>query len=72
MQSFFTPNEGTTDRIVRIVLGLALFIGGFIWLSGGWQIATYVAGAISIVTGITGFCGLYKLLGINTCPVKKD
>ena len=29
-------------------------------------------GIVMVVTGITGFCGLYKLFGWNTCPAKKD
>lgn len=60
-------NEGNLDRIIRIVLGLVLFAVAYLqninWL--------YIIALVSLVTGLTGFCGLYKLLGINTCPMKK-
>jgi uncharacterized membrane protein YuzA (DUF378 family) len=29
------------------------------------------AGA-ELATGLVGFCGLYTLLGISTCPMKKS
>jgi hypothetical protein len=60
-------NEGKTDRIVRVVVGLGL-------LAGAYQTQTqwmYVVGGILLATGAIGFCGLYTLLGINTCPMKK-
>ncbi|HRQ45245.1 MAG TPA: DUF2892 domain-containing protein [Candidatus Goldiibacteriota bacterium] len=31
----------------------------------------WAVGGISLITGAIGFCGLYVLLGINTCPVNK-
>ncbi len=64
-------NESTTDRIIRVVLGLVLgylayrHLGGTV---GTWIFA--IAGLLSLVTGATGMCGLYRLLGISTCPVK--
>jgi hypothetical protein len=30
-----------------------------------------VAGAAALVTGVLGFCGLYALIGVNTCPAPK-
>ncbi|MEI7558150.1 MAG: DUF2892 domain-containing protein [bacterium] len=30
----------------------------------------YVVGVLALITSITGFCGLYTLLKINTCKVK--
>jgi hypothetical protein len=58
-----TRNEGTVDRTVRIVLGLALlalvFVGPKTWLG--------LVGLIPLVTGIAGFCPLYRLVGIRTC-----
>lgn len=59
-------NIGSTDRIIRIVIGIILislvFIGPqTLW---GW------IGLIPLATGLLGWCGLYTLLGINTS--KKD
>ena len=62
-------NEGPLDRGFRVVLG-----GILLWLglaSGILEspISTLAiaVGAIALLTGVTGFCGLYKVFGINTC-----
>ncbi len=56
-------NEGTVDRTVRIVLGLALlalvFVGPKSWFG--------LVGLLPLATGLVGFCPLYRLLGIRTC-----
>ena len=66
----FKTNVGTIDRALRIIVGLALLAGFFLnseaslrWL--------YLVGIIPLATGLMGSCGLYTLLGINTCPMKK-
>lgn len=59
-------NEGTVDRSTRLILAEVLLLGGYYWLGGTWQIIAYVIGIISLITAITGFCALYKLLGIKT------
>ena len=64
------PNEGKTDRIIRIILGVGLVAGGF-FMSGWPAIVLWIAGGIALITGLTGFCGLYVLMGINTCKVQK-
>lgn len=60
-------NVGGIDRILRIVVGLALIawalMGGPVW---AW------IGVVPLATGAVGFCALYPLLGINTCPTKKS
>lgn len=61
-------NEGSLDRIIRVIAGLALIawaalFGGPVW---AW------IGLVPLATGAVGMCPLYSLLGINTCPVKKD
>lgn len=60
-------NVGGTDRIVRIVAGLAL-IG--LTLTGnigmwGWL------GVVPLATGAIGWCPPYAILGFNTCSMKK-
>lgn len=60
-------NLGTVDRIVRAVLG----IGALAWAgSMGWSstvaIVLLVLAGILVVTAATGFCPLYRLLGIST------
>lgn len=60
-------NEGTLDRTIRIVLGLAILSLAFI---GPKTLLGYI-GLVPLVTGLIGFCPLYKILGLNTCPVGK-
>jgi hypothetical protein len=67
----FKVNEGPVDRIIRVILGIGFVAAGF-FVSGVASVVLWIIGAISLLTGITGFCGLYVLLGINTCPLKKE
>lgn len=59
-------NIGTIDRIIRIVIGLALIAGYFLNPEAGYRLA-YLLGIIPLATGLIGWCGLYTLLGVNTC-----
>ncbi len=61
-------NEGTLDRILRVVLGLLLLVLALLQVvSGIWLWVAAIVGAILLVTGLVGFCPLYTLLKINTC-----
>jgi len=65
-------NVGTTDRIIRAIAGIAALIGALvlgIGTVGG--ILLLVVGGILAVTAAVGFCPLYRVLGMNTCPVSK-
>jgi DUF2892 family protein len=62
----FTPNEGTLDRIIRVVAGVGIGVAVFTALTGVWQIVAAVVAAILLLTGIVGFCPLYALLHVNT------
>ncbi len=60
-------NEAGWDRIVRVVLGLVLlylWLGGV--LSGAVAVILGIIGIILIITGVVGFCPLYKVLGFAT------
>lgn len=60
-------NVGSTDRIVRLVLGVVLIaLSYFGVLTGTAAIVAYVVGAIAIVTGLVNFCLLYIPFGIST------
>ena len=54
-------NVGSTDRIIRIVIGLGIAIGGVIFESY-WGLI----GVVVLATAIFRFCPFYPLLGINT------
>lgn len=63
----FIKNESPMDRGVRAIAGEALFLAGFFWLGGTWQIVAYVLSAAMLLTAISGFCSLYRIFGIDTC-----
>jgi len=54
-------NVGSTDRILRLVAGIGIAIGGVIFESY-WGLI----GVVFIATAVFQFCPLYPLLGINT------
>jgi hypothetical protein len=60
-------NVGTTDRIIRIVIGLALIVAYVLNPAGSYSWLYLVGAAAAILTGLLSFCGLYTLLGIKTC-----
>nr|WP_295972992.1 DUF2892 domain-containing protein [uncultured Bacillus sp.] len=62
-------NVGKYDRIIRIVLGLALLSLYFI-LDGGMKYISLL-GVVLLLTAIIKFCPLYSIFKINTCSTKK-
>ena len=62
----FKPNEGSLDRTIRIVLGIVLLGLSFTMFTGTIQTIGFVVGTIALLTGLIGFCALYKILGIST------
>jgi uncharacterized membrane protein HdeD (DUF308 family) len=65
-------NESTPDRIIRVVLGVALLALAFAGVvSGAVAILASVVGAIALVTGIVGFCPLYAILRVSTKPATR-
>lgn len=59
-----TRNIGTTDRILRGILGV-LLLGLYGALEPPWQYLTLI-GLLPLGTALTGNCPLYSLLGIST------
>jgi hypothetical protein len=64
----FTVNEGTLDRGIRLVAGLILLALVFMTMTGIRQIVAAVAGLILLATAAIGFCPLYALFDVTTCP----
>jgi len=60
-------NEGSLDRAVRVVAGLALIGLAATNTVGAWG---YV-GVVPLLTGAIGMCPLYSILGLNTCPMNQ-
>jgi Protein of unknown function (DUF2892) len=62
-------NEGTIDRVVRLVLGVLALAGAFaLGLGTVGGILAGVVGIVLLATAATGFCPLYAVLGVQTCP----
>jgi len=60
-------NEGMPDRVIRVLVGLCLVALVFVGPTTPWG----WVGLVPLVTGLLGFCPLYKLIGLNTCPLQK-
>jgi len=61
-------NEAKWDRVIRVVLGIGLLsltvVGPQTWLG--------LLGLVPLVTGLLGFCPLYRVCGSSTCPVRRS
>ncbi len=63
-----TQNVGGIDRILRIVVGLALTILAATGTIGVWG----WLGVIVLATGVVGICMPYTLFGFSTCAIKTN
>ncbi len=61
-------NEGKLDRALRVIVGLGVLALFFV-LEGPNRYWALI-GAVPLVTGLVGYCPVYTLLGLNTCPTK--
>lgn len=67
-------NVGSTDRMVRLILGVVLLVAGLLPLFGVtlvaglgvWQWALVVVGAVLVGTALMRTCPAYSLLGVST------
>jgi hypothetical protein len=60
-------NEGTLDRVVRVILGIGLISLVFV----GPQTPYGWVGVVPLATGALGWCPLYAMFGLRTCPMKQ-
>jgi hypothetical protein len=58
-----STNIGGIERVIRIIVGLALIAIVFVGPQTNWG----WIGVIPLLTGLIGWCPPYALLGINTC-----
>jgi len=61
------PNIGTTDRWIRIIIGLGILALGMTFKSW-WGLV----GFIPILTAAIKWCPPYALLGLSTCPAQRN
>lgn len=59
-------NVGTTDRIIRAILGIVLLALGIFVIATGWKWLSIIVGAILVLTALVSFCPLYALIKVNT------
>ncbi len=62
-------NVGTPDRVIRIVLGIALL--AFTFFGSGPLRWLGLLGLVSLGTAVLGSCPVYSLFGISTCPLTR-
>ena len=60
-------NVGGIDKILRIVAGLVLIALAIAGIGSPW---TWI-GVVPLLTGLVGFCPIYPILGLSTCPMKE-
>ena len=60
-------NVGSVDRIIRVVLGLALLSLLFV-LDGNTRWLGLI-GLVPLATAAFRFCPVYRVVGLSTCPL---
>lgn len=55
------------DRSIRIIIGVVLVTLAFIGPQNPW----FLIGLIPLITGALGFCPLYKIFHLSSCPYKE-
>lgn len=64
-----TTNVGSVDKAVRVVIGLGLL--ALVFLLEGAARWWGLVGIVPLGTALIGYCPLYSLLGVSTCPLEK-
>jgi predicted lysophospholipase L1 biosynthesis ABC-type transport system permease subunit len=65
-------NVGTLDRLIRLVVGLALVVVPFAiaapeLAAPAARYGMIAVGAVLVLTALFRFCPLYRLAGLRTC-----
>lgn len=63
LSKIFPRNEHPIDRVLRIIVGVALLALVFSGPKTPWGFV----GIIPLVTGLIGSCPAYTLFGLRTC-----
>ncbi len=63
-------NESNLDRILRALVGALLLLAWIVgWTTGTLALVLGVVGVVLVATAAVGFCPLYRVFGLSTCPV---
>lgn len=64
-------NASNQDRGIRAVVGIIALLIGLFAVGGFLRALLIIVGLVLVITAAVGFCPLYRLLGINTCKVRR-
>ena len=66
-------NMGSWDRLIRAFLVTPLLtVGSFaVGVGSVLGIVLLVLAGVMVATAAIGYCPLYRLVGLSTCPVKR-
>ena len=62
-------NVGGIDRVLRIVLGIALLAAFFMLPEASYRWVLLI-GIVPLATGLVSSCPLYSIFGLSTCKMK--
>ena len=64
-------NVGNTDKAVRISIAVLLAALYFtVTITGVLGVIALVVAGVFVLTSLVGFCPLYAIFGMSTCPRK--
>ena len=61
-----SKNIHPIERVLRVVAGIILVTMAFLGPANPW----FLLGIIPVLTGLSGWCPAYTLVGISTCKTK--
>jgi hypothetical protein len=71
-KNIMKKNVGNIDKVIRVlaavVFGVLYFTGT---VTGTLGLVLLVLGVVFLATSAMGFCPIYAIVGMNTCPIKK-
>lgn len=66
-------NVGTNDRVIRLLLASLIASLYFTHIiPASMATAMLIIGGSFVLTGLTSFCPIYTVLGIDTCETKEQ
>ena len=66
MERIMKRNVGGIDRTLRVLAGLVLIALAGTGVVGAWG----WIGVVPLATGLIGWCPAYRLVGLDTCPLR--
>lgn len=67
-----TKNMGNTDKVIRVLIAAAIAVLYYQdKIQGTLAYVLMGVAIILLITSLVNFCPLYKVLGINSCRIKK-